>query len=162
MGLVSRIVRQLTVSGFEYGLNIAASYTFSDKAAWNNEVNELFPTIAFELAHSIPGLLEQYRSTMTKEDSRKLMNTSLKNQFRSFIVNPILKLPISMDQARTVIVNGIDRCGYRKARTVLTIITDALEVFDLPLRFIISSNRDTRIQDVFNLPSLSKVSRNSL
>ncbi|KAF8900996.1 hypothetical protein CPB84DRAFT_993764 [Gymnopilus junonius] len=64
-----------------------------------------------------------------------------------------------MDQARTVIVNGIDRCGYRKARTVLTIITDALEVFDLPLRFIISSNRDTRIQDVFNLPSLSKVSR---
>lgn len=157
MGLVSRIVRQLPVSGAQF--DIAASFTFSDKAAWNNEVNEVFQAIASELAHSIPGLLEQYRSTMTKEDSRKLMNASLRNQFRDFVVKPILKLPTPMDHARTVIINGIDRCGYQRARAILTIIAEALDVFSLPLRFIISSNRDTRIQDVFSLPSLSKISR---
>ncbi|PPQ71321.1 hypothetical protein CVT26_011965 [Gymnopilus dilepis] len=156
MGLVSRVIRQFPNSMSEF--EIAASFTFSDKAAWNNEINELFPTIAYELASTIPGILDEYRSSMDKETSRKLMNASLRSQFWNFVIKPMLKVSAA-GHIRTVIINGIDRAGYQNAREILTIIAEALDVFRLPLRFIISSNRDTRIQDTFNLPLLSKISR---
>lgn len=155
MTMVSNLIERLPRLDTES--HIGSIFTFSDKAAWNGEARQLFPAIAVELAYSIPGLLEQYRKIITGKGSQEVMTASLDVQFWTLIVDPIRNLP-SKD-TRTVIINAIDNCGYETTRTILALITNALAVFALPLRFLIASNRDPRLQDLFNRPSLSSISR---
>ncbi|PPQ77885.1 hypothetical protein CVT25_015372 [Psilocybe cyanescens] len=157
--MVESLVEQLPGSGIES--YVISTFNFSDKAAWNNEVYELFPAIAVELAFRVPGLLEHYMS-VPRERDQQLMDSSLGIQFWGLIVDPLRKLLPCQNSNHiptTIMINNIDNCGYKTARIIINLITEALVMFSLPLRFIITSNKNPRIQDVFDGPLLSKVSR---
>ncbi|KAH9476955.1 hypothetical protein JR316_0010871 [Psilocybe cubensis] len=141
--------------------DIASTFDFSDTAAWSNEVYDLFPTIAVDLAFKISGLLEFYMTVPSNKD-QEITDSSLSMQFWGLIINPLLRHWPKQNIHQfptTIIINGIDKCGYKVARHVINLITEAVVTFGLPLRFLITSNKNRRLQDVFDGPLLSKVSR---
>ncbi|KAM6493002.1 hypothetical protein JOM56_011136 [Amanita muscaria] len=139
---------------YSYGRDkIGATFFFFRSDPIRNEGNRLFPTLAWQLASSIPIVKDLIAFSL--EEYPDIPRKAIEIQFDQLIVQPFLTIsgsesttPISM---RVIIIDGLDECSDAKLQErILKIIGNAVADTRFPLRFIVSSRPEAHIQDFFD------------
>ncbi|KAM6493167.1 hypothetical protein JOM56_011301, partial [Amanita muscaria] len=138
---------------YSYGRGrIGATFFFFRSDPVRNDGNRLFPTLAWQLALSVPIVKDLIAFSL--EEYPDLPRKTIEAQFQQLIAEPFLT--ISGDESavptsdRVIIIDGLDECSDVKLqRRILKIIGSAVADPRFPLRFIISSRPEAHIEDFF-------------
>ncbi|KDR69320.1 hypothetical protein GALMADRAFT_145697 [Galerina marginata CBS 339.88] len=136
---------------------LGGSFFFHRGVKGCDEGAYLFSTLAYQLAQNHPELLESIDNAISR--NRLLPTKPVEVQFHSLIVEPIQN-SVPPSQTSVIIIDGLDECqGTGTQQLILRLISEAVLVLKLPLRFIITSRRDPDILKVFNSDRFIHISR---
>ncbi|KAF8148828.1 hypothetical protein B0H34DRAFT_735440 [Crassisporium funariophilum] len=133
----------------EKSKQLGASYFFSRMVSGRNNARNLFSTIAYQLAQSIPEILDFIEETVRRDPT--IVNKSMDVQLQKLIVEPFRRLPLAEGSkwSMTIIIDGLDECQDEDVQCkILELIADVSG--SLPICFIIASRPETWILDVFD------------
>ncbi|KAM6491054.1 hypothetical protein JOM56_013293 [Amanita muscaria] len=131
---------------------VGATFFFFRSDPIRNDGNRLFPTLAWQLALSVPIVKDLIASSL--EEYPDLPTKALEVQFNKLIAQPFLTIcggefP-ALTYMRVIIIDGLDECSDVKLQDrILKIIGNAVADTRFSLRFIISSRPEAHIQDFF-------------
>jgi hypothetical protein len=134
----------------------AASFFFLRESEDRGTAMPLFPTLAWQLAHSIPGTAACIEFAIRKY---------LDKQFNHLIVQPFRNyLNESFTRDLLMVIDGVDECaGESSQRDLLKLIGEALiEKSEIPLRFLICSRPETHMKETFNSSAFSNITHTAL
>jgi hypothetical protein len=130
---------------------LGAAFFFSRGDSERNNVNRLFPTLAWQLLSSISNI-EAHISTSMKKDPF-LPTRSIETQFEQLIASPF-RLTADNNPARTsriVIIDGVDECTDEMIQhRFLSLIGTGVNGGGLPLCFLICSRPEPHIREAFD------------
>ncbi|KAM6499341.1 hypothetical protein JOM56_004849 [Amanita muscaria] len=129
---------------------LAATFFFYRSDAERNDGNRLFPTIAWQLAFSIPAIKDFIVLVLDK--TPHLPRKDVESQFEQLVAHPFRALNSIASQmphfAPVVIIDGVDECSNEQLqRRILTVIVNACSV---PLRFLICSRPEALIEETLD------------
>lgn len=125
---------------------LGASFFFSRGAAGRSTSERLFSTIAYQLSKNIPALAQSVEGAMLSNRDIPLLD--LETQFELLIDHPSRQCTMSMPYP-LVGIDGVDECDNdRVQEKFLAIIGDSVKS-QTPVRFLISSRPEPRIQALF-------------
>ncbi|KAM6499229.1 hypothetical protein JOM56_004737 [Amanita muscaria] len=132
---------------------VAATFFFYRSDASRNNGNRLFPTIAWQLALSIPPTKNFIVHALDK--TPHLPTQAIEVQFEQLMVHPFQPTNNIASQmlqpAPVVIIDGVDECSSEHLqRRFLTVIGDAVKDTRIPLRFLIVSRPEALIEETLN------------
>jgi hypothetical protein len=135
---------------------LAAAFFFFRASSDRNNGDRLCPTLAWQLASSVPQTSEYIRRAV--EGAAEPVET----QFDGLIVKPLRCASsryIATEASKMiVIIDALDECaGETMQQRILTMISDAMANRVIPLRFLICSRPEPQIQDVFHAEMLRKI-----
>ncbi|KAJ3710699.1 hypothetical protein C8R42DRAFT_757501, partial [Lentinula raphanica] len=149
-GVGKSSVAQTIAERFEQAGMLAASFFFWRSDTARNNVRRLIPTLAFQIAVSIPTLRPAITSAV--ETNFMILDASLETQFQELILRPFQSLDeCEAEIPLLVVLDGLDECtdGRDQERVLLT-ITDVLKSKSIPLLFLVTSRPEPRIRKVFD------------
>ncbi|KAJ3755388.1 hypothetical protein EV360DRAFT_49819, partial [Lentinula raphanica] len=149
-GVGKSSVAQTIAERFEQAGMLAASFFFWRSDTARNNVRRLIPTLAFQIAVSIPTLRPAITSAV--ETNFMVLDASLETQFQELILRPFQSLDeCEAEIPLLVVLDGLDECtdGRDQERVLLT-ITDVLKSKSIPLLFLVTSRPEPRIRKVFD------------
>ncbi|KIL62486.1 hypothetical protein M378DRAFT_28954, partial [Amanita muscaria Koide BX008] len=132
----------------------AATFFFFRSDATRNDGNMLFPTLAYQLAFSIPAIKDHIAQSLHERPD--LPTKSVETQFEHLIALPFRSLSEaasaqSSPLAPVIIIDGVDECTDEKLQQrFLKIIGNAVKDSSFPFRFLICSRPEAHIEDTFN------------
>ena len=141
---------------------LLASYFCSRLDPRCNHAETLFPTIAYQIACTIP----EARVLIEQEIVRDplIFNRSLEAQLLELIVKPLQPLVDSgtftdlSSSPRLIILDGLDEILHRESHTeILKAISNVLNSHHSPLIFLIASRPEQEISFSFSIPPLSEL-----
>ncbi|KAF8967318.1 hypothetical protein BDZ97DRAFT_1642086, partial [Flammula alnicola] len=136
---------------------LAASFFFRRQNGYDQS-RHLVTTIAYQLAMNIPGLLAQINHIMSVDPT--LPNKAIDVQFQSLVVGPFQHSTSIPLRSSIIVVDALDECnGEETQSTILALIANAVEVYKLPLRFLITSRPELHIREAFDREPLFDVTR---
>jgi hypothetical protein len=110
--------------------------------------DQLFSTLAYQLAMNVDGMLEPIDRAMMQDFSLPKMSAAV--QLKQLIIEPIRLLPNPL-RPIIIIIDGLDECeDFNSQRDILTLIGQVTMDPDVTIRFIIASRPDHQICDMFN------------
>ena len=123
-----------------------------------NVKDQLFSTLAYQLAMNVDGMLEPIDRAMIQDFSLPKMSAAV--QLKRLIIEPIRLLPIP-PRSTIIIIDGLDECeAFNSQRDVLTLIGQVTMDPSVAIRFIIASRPEHQICEMFNKePLFSKTLR---
>jgi hypothetical protein len=125
---------------------LAASFFFSRGQAGRTDVTNFFPTLAYQLAISVPSTQSPINEALQTNPS--ILSQNLNHQFRNLILNHI-RPPRTL----IVVVDGLDECEEEGSAALIQVLAGANLERPLPIRFFLTSRADERIQEAFELYS---------
>lgn len=139
---------------------LAASFFFLRSSPKRGSATLLFTTLAWQLAKNIPQILPYIESAL--EEEPHLPTKSIDIQFNRLIVQPFQKLLHDTPHFRLtkslVIIDGVDECAPDQDQLqLLGLIGNALSSAQIPLRFLMCSRAKARIQEMFGLEGIAKI-----
>ena len=151
MGLRARGNRQSPRAEFTSAEGLlGASFFCSRTIAERSELKNIFPTLAFQLAHRFP----DYRACLvdTFKYSPDLTRESLTSQLEKLIVVPFTSLLWS--RTIVIIVDALDKCiDGQLASALLSVLARHIE--EIPfVKFFITGRPESHIRIGFRLPLL--------
>ncbi|KAJ3818290.1 hypothetical protein F5880DRAFT_1600569 [Lentinula raphanica] len=149
-GVGKSSVAQTIAERFEQEGKLAASFFFWRSDVTRNNVRRLIPTLAFQLAVSIPALRPAITSAV--ETNFMVLDSSLETQIQELIIRPFQNLDeCEADIPLLVILDGLDECtDSRDQERVLLTIADVLQSKSIPLLFLVTSRPEPRIKKAFD------------
>ncbi|KAF9472896.1 hypothetical protein BDN70DRAFT_844049, partial [Pholiota conissans] len=137
---------------------LLASFFFSHSDPTRNHIQPLIPTIACQIAITIPGIKPYIEGAIELDPF--LLDKSLATQFQHLIVTPLQALAASgnlkLGFPWLVVVDGLDECDDPKMQSmILGIIAEAFRSQNLPLIFLIASRPEQNIKHTFSSSTLS-------
>ncbi|KAM6501591.1 hypothetical protein JOM56_001568 [Amanita muscaria] len=132
---------------------IGATFFFFRSDPMRNDGNRLLPTLAWQLASSVPIARDLIAASL--EEYPDLPRKTVEIQFDQLIAQPFLTISGGESTAptpmRVIIIDGLDECADMNLQErILKIIGNAAADPRFPLRFIISSRPEADIQDFFD------------
>ncbi|KAM6491065.1 hypothetical protein JOM56_013304 [Amanita muscaria] len=142
-----------TISNLYDQDKVGATFFFFRPDPIRNDGNRLFPTLAWQLALSVPIAKDLIGSSL--EEYPDLPRKAIEIQFNKLIAQPFLTISGGESAAptymRVIIIDGLDECSDVKLQErILKIIGNAATNVHFPLRFVISSRPEANIQDFFD------------
>ncbi|KAJ7281266.1 hypothetical protein C8J57DRAFT_1558722 [Mycena rebaudengoi] len=141
---------------------LGASFFFKRGDPERGSWHRLFTTIAFQLAHSVPGLLIHVQHAV--EVNKLVIKQAKELQFQRLIVEPLKKAPVPQ-LLPILVLDGLDECEDPKVQQeILWLVVDAIHTHQLPIRILIASRPEPHIHGVlqtkliFNLCRLLELS----
>ncbi|KAJ6482463.1 hypothetical protein C8R45DRAFT_1099749 [Mycena sanguinolenta] len=139
----------------EAGNCLGASFFFKRGNSSRGTGNKLFPTLAYQLAVSLPEL----KTTISRvvEDDPSIMDRTLSIQLQKLIIDPCRQTACS--RTLVVVIDGLDECeGKEIQREILRSIGSAIRQGPLSLRFFIASRPEPHIREIFTdaLPGIHR------
>ncbi|PPQ94703.1 hypothetical protein CVT25_009558 [Psilocybe cyanescens] len=141
----------------------AGSFFFAKDIDGRKDGSSLFATLAYQTAIYLPGMRELIDEAMTLDPS--LPTKSMDVQLEFLLLSPFRKCTVeSLQHTPTVIIDGLDECHDSETQCrILSLIADAVNSPDAPLRFLIASRPEYWIRDSFvQRPLSSKTKKLSL
>ncbi|KAF5329558.1 hypothetical protein D9619_009024 [Psilocybe cf. subviscida] len=132
---------------------LAGSFFFEKHNAKRGDCLYLFLTLAYQIAINVPGMRERINSAIYNDPT--VLTKAAGVQLRSLIIKPFNDLTRtgtpSTFPSSTIIIDSLEECEAEfSQRDVLRfILTEASRSFYIPVRFIIFSEREPRIQQMF-------------
>ncbi|KAF9473577.1 hypothetical protein BDN70DRAFT_908816 [Pholiota conissans] len=138
--------------------SLLASFFFGHSDPTRNHIKPLIPTIACQIAITIPELKLYVEGAIERDPF--LLNKSLATQFQLLIVTPLQALTASGNlkpgSPRLIIIDGLDECEDPKMQSmILRVIADAFRSQNLRLIFLIASRPERNIHQTFSSTPLS-------
>ncbi|KIL61759.1 hypothetical protein M378DRAFT_820846 [Amanita muscaria Koide BX008] len=132
---------------------VAATFFFYRSDASRNNGHQLFPTIAWQLALSIPPTKNFIVHAL--DETPHLPTQAVEPQFEGLVVHPFHAMNHIATQmlhpAPVVIIDGVDECSNEQLqRRFLTVIGDIVKDCRVPLRFLIVSRPEVLIEETLN------------
>ncbi|KAM6504009.1 hypothetical protein JOM56_000952, partial [Amanita muscaria] len=119
--------------------------TFFFSASSDRSAATLFPTLAWQLAQRIPETKQHIIASL--KNNALLLTSEIKEQFEHLIAQPLKKCTMISTSLPVMVIDGIDECTDEYALSqFLQVLVRAGESGDMPLRFIICSRPESRIQ----------------
>ncbi|KIL61774.1 hypothetical protein M378DRAFT_821226 [Amanita muscaria Koide BX008] len=142
-------IAQTIAHGYKQG-EVAATFFFYRSDPTRNDGNRLFPTIAWQLAFSIPAVKDLIVHALDK--TPHLPRKDVETQFEQLVAHPMNNATSQMPQlAPVVIIDGVDECfNEQLQRRFLTVIGNAVKDCRVPLRFLICSRPEAMIEETLN------------
>ncbi|KAM6490248.1 hypothetical protein JOM56_014225 [Amanita muscaria] len=117
-----------------------------------NDGNRLIPTLAWQLAFSVPAINDLIVFSLEKHPD--LPRKAIEVQFDRLIAQPFLTISgdesASPTSIRVIIIDGLDECSDVKLQQrILKLIGNVVANSRFPLRFVISSRPEAHIEDFF-------------
>ena len=142
----------------KFNNHLAGTFFFLRGRAGRQEGSRLFCTLAYQLALYVPGLREHINQAMRIDPT--LPSKDLDTQFRTLIIEPFQRLSFPPTDLPLVIIDGLDECqGFETQKCILKLIGEALQKYNLPLRFLIASRPEAHIREIFDAPLLNQRTR---
>ncbi|KAF9473282.1 hypothetical protein BDN70DRAFT_965956, partial [Pholiota conissans] len=137
---------------------LLASFFFGRSDPTRNQIKPLIPTIACQIAITIPELKPYVEGALERDPF--LLDKFLAAQFQAFIVQPLQDLVASGNSKpgspRLIVIDGLDECNDHKMQSmILEVIADAFRSQNLPLVFLIASRPERNIHHTFSSAPLS-------
>jgi len=124
---------------------LAASFFFSRGTEDRSVITYFFPTIAYQLAISLPSIRKDMREAVRSDPL--IVSQSPKDQFKKLIVDPILPFTESESiPTMIVVVDGLDECEEKDAVALIRVLLSANAASPLPIRFFFTSRADDAIR----------------
>ncbi|KIL57503.1 hypothetical protein M378DRAFT_171695 [Amanita muscaria Koide BX008] len=130
---------------------VAATFFFFRSDAARNDGNRLFPTIAWQLAFSIPATKEFIVHAL--DTTPHLPTKGVQTQFKQLIAHPFHAMNHIATQMLhpVVIIDGVDECfNEQLQRRFLTAIGNEVKDRRVPLRFLICSRPELLIEETLD------------
>jgi hypothetical protein len=109
---------------------------------------KFFPTIAYQLAISIPTLKPLIQSALCDDPS--IPTKAARYQFESLIVKPFQSLEGYDSSCKVIVIDAIDECSDKKsAEAIIHLLADVVMRLRLPLQFFITSRPEGHIEKAF-------------
>ena len=113
-----------------------------------NVKDQLFSTLAYQLAMNVDGMLEPVDRAVMQDLSLPMMSAAV--QLKRLIIEPIRLLSIPLCPI-IIIIDGLDECeAFNSQRDILALIGQVTMDPDVAIRFIIASRPEHQICDMFN------------
>ncbi|KAJ3969196.1 hypothetical protein EV361DRAFT_951685 [Lentinula raphanica] len=142
-------VAQTIADRFRREGKLAAGFFFWRSDSSRNNIRRLIPTLAIQLAHSIPALRPAINSAV--ETNIMILDAPFATQFRELILQPFQNYERGSDVPFLVVLDGLDECpDSRDQERVLLSIADVLQSRSIPLLFLVTSRPEPRIRNVFD------------
>ena len=127
---------------------LGASFFCSRDFEERRSLRLIFPTLAFQLAHTYP----EYRSTLVPflRSNPDIGHESLLNQMRTLIVEPLSSLRTST----VVIIDALDECADEEPQSAILSVMGRLVGRIPDVKFLITGRPEPRIQSGFRLSLL--------
>jgi hypothetical protein len=124
---------------------LAASFFFSRGTEDRSVITYFFPTIAYQLAISLPSIRKDMREALRGDPL--IVSQSLMDQFKKLIVDPIRPFTESESiPTMIVVVDGLDECEEKDAVALIRVLLSANAASPLLIRFFFTSRADDAIQ----------------
>ncbi|KAM6499597.1 hypothetical protein JOM56_005105 [Amanita muscaria] len=143
-------IAQTIAHGYDQG-EVTATFFFFRSDPGRNDGNRLFPTIAWQLAFSIPATKDFIVHALDK--TPHLPMTDVESQFEQLVAHAFQPMNNVISQMPTpvVIIDGIDECSDEHLqRRILTVIGNAVKDCRVNLRFLVSSRPEALIEETLN------------
>ncbi|KAM6498027.1 hypothetical protein JOM56_005975 [Amanita muscaria] len=132
---------------------VAATFFFYRSDAERNDGNRLFPTLAWQLAFSVPAIKDFIIHAL--DNTPHLPRKDVETQFEHLVAypfEPTNNIASQMPQlAPVVIIDGVDECSDEQLqRRILAIIGNAVKDCSVPLHFLICSRPEALIEEVLD------------
>ncbi|KIL62508.1 hypothetical protein M378DRAFT_55148, partial [Amanita muscaria Koide BX008] len=133
---------------------VPATFFFFKSDASRNDGTVLFPTLAYQLAFSIPAIKDHIAQSLHERPD--LPTKSVETQFEHLIALPFRSLREAASAqlsplAPVIIIDGVDECAdERLQQRFLTIIGNIVKDRSFPFRFLICSRPEAHIEDTLN------------
>ncbi|KIL63123.1 hypothetical protein M378DRAFT_63736, partial [Amanita muscaria Koide BX008] len=132
---------------------VGATFFFFRSDPIRNDGNRLFPTLAWQLASSVPIAKDLIAASLEKHPDRPRKTVEI--QFEQLVAQAFLTISddstASTPPMRVIIIDGLDECADMDLQErILKIIGKAVANTHFPLRFVISSRPEADIQDFFD------------
>jgi len=136
---------------------LTASFFFARTAATRNSAKYLFPTIAVQIALSVPEKRHRI-DNMLKNDPWIADRASGSVDLVASLFQPGSALVPS--SPFLVVIDGLDECqGHDDQRRILAQIALMVNTHHLPLRFLIVSRPEAHLWEAFGEPHLANIAR---
>ncbi|KAF5367880.1 hypothetical protein D9615_010478 [Tricholomella constricta] len=153
----SAIAQTVSENLYASSKQLVGSFFFSRRTAGHDIAKPFFPTIALQLAVSIPEM-RRVIAPAIKKDSL-IFDKSLATQVKHLLVEPFLAFLAAATHSQPdpppsappflVVLDGLDECNDKNSqRTILDCIADVLH--QLPLCFVVVSRPELHIKDAFH------------
>ena len=131
---------------------LGACFFFSRVSSERNTDKNLIATLAYQLCVTVPEL--KLFIAKAVEDDLSTFQKDVDTQMERLIINPIIQ---ATNEGKTfgypilIVIDGLDECeGVKEQRGFLRAISDAIERYNLPLCFFITSRQEGHIVDWLN------------
>ena len=146
----STIAQTFAKSTFADG-KLGASFFCSRESADRSNLQAIFPTLAFQLAHRYPQFREElFRVLRANHDVEQ---EGLSSQLEKLIVNPLKTTKIPT----LIIIDALDECKEQEPASALLSVLSR-QVHEIPqVKFFITGRPEPPIQEGFRLKSLRRI-----
>ncbi|KAJ7259343.1 hypothetical protein C8J57DRAFT_1185186 [Mycena rebaudengoi] len=154
-GVGKSAIAQMFAGSCQARGQLGASFFFKRGDGKRGTWHGLFPTIAYQLATSIPGLSLPIQQAV--ETDKLVACRAMPVQFKRLILEPFLQVgPLGI---RTVIVlDGLDECeDHIIQQQILRLFLDTLRGNHLPIRMLICSRPDPHLREVLETAQMSAI-----
>ena len=159
----SAIAQTIAEMCAELGL-LVTSFFFSRTSQLRNNERRLIPSIAYQLALSIPGTRSYIESAVQIDPS--IFDRSLETQIETLIIRPLKNAYAVVNPAeakqwpKLIIIDGLDEChGPSIQCSIIRLISSALLRIPVPFILLVASRPEPHIRTAFNLLIKSHASR---
>lgn len=135
---------------------LGAAFFFARWRAGGGLAQQLFTTIAFQLALNFPALREAIVRAV--EFDPTIPERNLEAQAYGLIVAPMKTLNLGPAAPFMIVIDGLDECDGKPIQVlIINIIRDLIHLHDLPLRFFVASRPEPHLREVLDQSSSSSL-----
>ncbi|KAJ7722065.1 hypothetical protein DFH07DRAFT_294224 [Mycena maculata] len=159
-GVGKSAIAQMFAGDCQSRNHLGASFFFRRghprRGTWNN----LFPTIAYQLAHSVSELFLPIQQAV--ENDKLVVGRAMATHFQKLIIEPFGKVP-GPEFRPIIILDGLDECEDHKVQQqILRLFIRAIRASQLPIHILIVSRPEPHIREVFETTEASAICGHSM
>lgn len=135
---------------------LAASFFFWHRDSSRNSPRNIFTTIAFQLAFTVPELAHAINSAII--DKPHILSSAIEVQFKQLILDPCLQTLCDQPRSYLIIIDGLDEClNSHDQQRIISILADGIMKHALPFKILVASRPEPRIREAFQATEFQHV-----
>jgi len=144
---IAQTIAERMFADGKLGASFFCSRDFEDRS----NLRLIFPTIAFQLAHTYP----EFRSRLVRlvRSNSEVVNESLYNQMNRLIVQPLKETGIST----VIVIDALDECKDEESASAILSVLGRLTPHIPKVKFFLTGRPDPHILNGLRLPLVGKV-----